>query len=80
MICSVSKIVIRLQGQLSIDAGLVNQNDDPSLRQQLMSSALSIFASTISVLACYHQCQANNRDLRAICIQIFNKNILTQLL
>ena len=31
------EIVIRLQGQLNIDAGLDNRNDDPTLRRQLTS-------------------------------------------
>ena len=41
---STSEIIIRLQGQLNIDAGLVNQNDDPTLKRQLMSSVSTILA------------------------------------
>ena len=70
---SASAIVIRLHGQLNIDAGLVNQNDDLTLRPQLTSSVSTIFASTISVLAGYCQFQTNNRASRVICIQVFNK-------
>ena len=55
-------------------------NDDPMLRWQLTSSVLTIFASMICVLAGYRQFQTNNRASRVICIQIFNKNILIQLL
>ena len=57
----------------NIDAGLVNQNDDPTLRWQLTSRVLTIFASTISVRAGYRQCQTNSRALKVISIQIFNE-------
>ena len=77
---SASEIVIRLLGQLNIDTGLVNQNDDPTLKWQLTSSPSTIFASTISVPAGYRQCKKNSRAPRVICIQILNKNILIQLL
>ena len=45
-----------------------------------MSSVSMTFASTISVLAGYHQFQTNNRALRVICIQVFHKNVFKQLL
>ena len=79
---SASDIVIRLQGELNIDADLVNKKDDPTLKWQLTSSVSTIFASTISVLAGYRQCQCqkNSRAPRVICIQILNQNILIQLL
>ena len=77
---SASEIAIRLQGQFIIDAGLVNQNDDPVLKLQLTSSASTIFASTISIPAGIRQCQTNSRAPRVICIQILNQNILIQLL
>ena len=53
----------------------LTKNDDLTLRQQLTSSVSTIFASTISLLAGYHQFQINNRASRVICIQVFNKNI-----
>ena len=56
--------------------GLVNKNDDPTLRLQLTSSVSTIFAWTISVPAGYCQCQTNSRALRVISIQIFNKKYL----
>ena len=77
---SSSEIVIRLHGQLNIDAGLVNQNDDPTYKRQLTSSLSTIFASTISVPAGYRQCQTNRRAPRVISIKILNKNIIIQLL
>ena len=58
----------------------LTKNDDLTLRRQLLSSVLPIFASTISVLAGYRQYQMNNRASRVICIQVFNENILIQLL
>ena len=70
---STSEIVIGLQEQLNISAGLVNQNDNPTLRGQLTPSVLTIFASIKSVSAGYHQCQMNIMALRVICIEIFNK-------
>ena len=79
IIYSALEIVIRLQGQLNIHTGLANQNDDLTLRWQLTSSVSTIFASTISVLARY-LFQTYNRASRVICIQVFNKNILIQLL
>ena len=54
--------------------------DDLTLRGQLTSSVSTMFALMISVLAGYRQFQTNNRALRVICIQVFNKNILLQLL
>ena len=45
-----------------------------------MSSVSTMVASTISVLAGYRQFQTNNRASRVICIQVFNKSILIQLL
>ena len=66
-----SDIVIRLQGLLYIDAGLVNQNEDPMLRLQFMPSISMIFTSTISFPAGYDQCKMNSRALRVICTQIF---------
>ena len=50
---SASNIVVRLHGQLNIDAGLVNQKSRPDVKMASMSSVLTIFASTISVLAGY---------------------------
>ena len=46
---STSDIVTRLLGQLNIDAGLINQTDDPTLRQQLTLSVSTIFALAISI-------------------------------
>ena len=63
------KRVIRLQGQLNIDAGLVNQKWRLTLRRQLTSSVSTIFASTICVLVGYRQFQTNNRASRVICIK-----------
>ena len=48
---------------------------EASLRRQLTSSV-----SMISILAGYCQFQTNNRASRVIYIQIFNKNVLIQLL
>ena len=62
------KRVIRLQGQLNNDAGLVTKNDDPTLSRQLTSSVSTIFALTICVLVGYRQFQTYNRASRAICI------------
>ena len=42
-----SEIVIRLQGQLNIEAGLVNQTDNPTLKRQLTSNVSTIFALKI---------------------------------
>ena len=58
----------------------LTKNDDLTLRRQLTSSVSAIFASTISVLAGYSQFQTNDRASRVICIQVFNKNGLIQLL
>ena len=44
------EIVIRLQGQLNIDAGLVNKNDDLTLRRQLTSSVPTIFAFWLPII------------------------------
>ena len=63
---SASEIVIRLLGQLNIDAGLVNQNYDPTLKLQLTSSVSTIFASTISIPAGYCQFQTISRAPKVI--------------
>ena len=55
-------------GTAKYHVGLVNQNDELSLRWQLTSSVSTIFASTISVPTGYRQCQTNSRAQRVICI------------
>ena len=63
---SASEIVIRIQGQFNIDAVLVNQNDEQTLKRQLTSGVTTIFASTIFVPAGYRQCQINSIAPRVI--------------
>ena len=70
------EIVIRLQGQLNIDAGLVNQKWRPDVKTATYVECIN----EICILATYRQFQTNNRASREICIHIFNKNILIQLL
>ena len=43
------------------------------LRPQLRSNISTIFASTISVPACYQHCQTNTRALRVICLRFLIK-------
>ena len=63
------EIVIRLQGQFNIDAGLVNQKWRPDLKTATYVECIN----DICILAAYRQFQTNNRASREICIQILIK-------
>ena len=70
------EIVIRLQRQLIIDAGLVNKKYRPDVKTATYVECIN----DICILAAYRQFQTKNSASREICIQIFNKDILIQLL
>ena len=70
---STSDLVARLLGQSKVEAGLVNKESRPTLRRQLTSNLTTIFTSTISVLAGYHQCQTKSRAPMVICFRFLMK-------